>query len=69
MKYMPRNESSLDRGARIVLGLLLLSLFFVGPTTYWGLLGLIPLMTGLLGSCPIYTALGISTRRGTATAG
>jgi hypothetical protein len=58
---MTRNESNLDRGLRIVLGLILLSLVFVGPQTLWGLIGLVPLVTGLLGSCPVYSVLGIST--------
>lgn len=58
---MTRNESTLDRSARIVLGLILLSLVFVGPQSLWGLVGLIPLTTGLAGFCPLYRLLGIST--------
>jgi len=58
---LPRNEHNLERAARVIVGLGLLSLVFIGPQTYWGLIGLIPLATGLLGSCPLYTALGIST--------
>lgn len=58
---MTRNEGTLDRGARIVLGLILLSLVFVGPQSLWGLVGLIPLTTGLAGFCPLYRLLGIST--------
>ncbi len=46
---------------RVVLGLVLLSLVFVGPHTLWGLVGLVPLATGLMGSCPLYTLLGLST--------
>ncbi len=60
-KILPNNESTLDRALRVVLGLGLLALVFVGPQTLWGLVGLIPLVTGLVGSCPIYTALGFST--------
>ena len=60
-KLMPHNESVLDRGLRVALGLGLLSLVFVGPQSLLGLVGLVPLLTGLLGSCPIYTALGFST--------
>ena len=56
-KLFPRNE----RAIRIALGLGILSLVFVGPQTLWGLLGLVPLMTGLVGSCPMYTLLGINT--------
>ena len=57
----PRNEATLDRAIRVVLGLALLALVFVGPKTMWGLVGLVPLATGLLGSCPLYTLFGIST--------
>jgi hypothetical protein len=59
--FLKRNEGTLDRGIRVVLGLVLLSLIFVGPQTLWGLLGLVPLLTGLVGSCPLYTLFGIST--------
>ncbi|HTV22786.1 MAG TPA: DUF2892 domain-containing protein [Polyangiaceae bacterium] len=58
---MSHNTNALDRGIRIVLGLALLAIFFFGPKTAWGLLGLIPLLTGTFGHCPLYRALGIST--------
>lgn len=61
MSLFPTNEHSIDRMIRIVLGVALLSLVFVGPQTYLGLLGIVPLATGLLGSCPLYTLLGVST--------
>jgi len=57
----PQNEGTLDRGIRIAVGLGLLSLVFVGPKTLWGLIGLLPLLTGIVGSCPAYTLLGIRT--------
>jgi hypothetical protein len=60
---MPRNIAAFERVARVVVGLLLLALVFVGPRTAWGYLGLIPLLTGLVGYCPLYHALGISTNR------
>jgi hypothetical protein len=60
-KLLPRNEGTLDRTLRVAGGLALLSLVFVGPQTWLGLIGLVPLTTGLLGSCPVYTLLGIST--------
>lgn len=56
-----KNEGSIDRAVRIVLGLVLLSLVFVGPKTWLGLVGLVPLLTGALGSCPLYSLLGISS--------
>ncbi len=55
------NEGTLDRGVRIVLGLVLLALVFVGPRTPWGWLGLLPLVTGLVGYCPLYSLLGVRT--------
>jgi hypothetical protein len=58
---LPRNEGSLDRVLRVSLGLVLLSLVFVGPKTPWGLLGIVPLLTGMIGSCPVYTVLGVRT--------
>lgn len=58
---MTRNTGKIDRGLRIVLGLVLLSLVFVGPQTPWGLVGLVPLLTGLVGMCPLYSVLGINT--------
>ena len=58
---LPRNEHTVDRVIRVVVGLALLSLVFVGPQTMWGLVGLVPLATGALGSCPLYTLFGFST--------
>ncbi len=60
-KLLPRNEHSIDRTLRVILGVAVLSLAFVGPKTAWAYLGAIPLLTGLLGSCPLYTLFGIST--------
>jgi hypothetical protein len=56
-----RNEGNLDRGLRIVFGLALLALVFVGPQTAWGWIGMVPLATGLIGWCPAYTLFGIRT--------
>ena len=58
---MTRNEGTIDRILRIVLGLVLISLVFVGPQTAWGWVGIIPLVTGAVGTCPLYSILGIST--------
>lgn len=60
-KLFPANEAKVERAIRVVLGAALLTLTFVGPKTLWGLVGLVPLVTGLLGSCPLYTLFGIST--------
>ena len=58
---MQINMGSVDRGARVVVGLVLISLVFIGPQTPWGWIGLIPLATALIGWCPAYTLLGIRT--------
>lgn len=58
---MKTNEGRLDRILRVVFGLAVLSLAFVGPQTPWAYLGLIPLVTGLVGFCPVYALLGINT--------
>lgn len=60
-KLFPRNEANIERVIRVVAGIGLLSLVFVGPQTPWGWIGVVPLATGLIGSCPAYTLLGIST--------
>jgi DUF2892 family protein len=57
-----RNESGWDRLVRVVLGLGLLSLAVIGPRTLWGLLGIVPLVTGVWGFCPLYRAFRVSTR-------
>jgi hypothetical protein len=56
-----KNEGTVDRVLRVVAGAALVSLVFVGPETAWGWIGIVPLVTGLLGNCPVYSLLGIST--------
>jgi hypothetical protein len=58
---MKRNEAVWDRMIRVVLGGGLVSLVFVGPQTLWGVVGILPLVTGLAGYCPLYQLLGLST--------
>jgi hypothetical protein len=55
------NVGGIDRALRIIVGLVLLALIFVGPKTWWGLIGIIPLFTGLFGTCPAYSLVGLST--------
>jgi hypothetical protein len=55
------NEGGVDRAVRIIAGLAVLSLMFVGPKSMWGLIGAAPLLTGLAGWCPAYALLGLST--------
>lgn len=58
---MKTNIHPMERIVRIVAGLGITSLAFWGPTNAWYLLGLIPLLTGLIGWCPPYAMLGFST--------
>lgn len=58
---MKTNEGIVDRVLRIVVGLGLLSLVFVGPQTMWGLVGFVPLFTGAFGFCPLYKIFGFNT--------
>jgi len=57
------NVGTVDRVIRIVVGLVLIALVFVGPKTAWGWLGLIPLATGILRSCPAYSLIGVNTSK------
>jgi len=55
------NEGTIDRAIRILAGVVVLSLAFIGPRTPLGYLGAVPLLTGLIGFCPAYRLLGLST--------
>jgi hypothetical protein len=58
------NVGGLDRGVRIIVGLVLLALFFIYPDASWryfALIGIVPLFTGLFGTCPLYSIIGLST--------
>ena len=57
------NLGGIDRAIRILAGAALLALVFIGPQTPWGYLGLVPLLTGVIGFCPAYCPLGLSTCR------
>lgn len=58
--FFAQNEGTVDRALRIVLGLGLLGVALTGRGA-WGFIGVLPLLTGALGSCPLYSILGIST--------
>lgn len=60
-RVVPRNENVIDRILRIVVGVGLLAVAFVGPKTPWGYLGILPLLTGVAGFCPGYRLFGISS--------
>ena len=55
------NVGGADRIIRIIVGLVLIALVFVGPKTAWGWIGVIPLVTGLLKTCPAYSLFGMNT--------
>jgi Protein of unknown function (DUF2892) len=58
------NEGSMDRALRVIVGAVLLGMFFMYPEASWRnwtLIGIVPLLTGLAGTCPLYSVLGLST--------
>ena len=62
---MTRNTGTLDRVLRVILGVALLASYFLMPDSvyrWFTLIGIIPLLTGLVGTCPIYSMFGLSTR-------
>jgi len=58
---MKTNIGTIERGIRVVGGLVLIALAATGTVGWWGWLGAVPLATGLIGWCPPYAMLGIST--------
>jgi hypothetical protein len=58
-----RNEGTIDRVLRVGLDVALIAMVFVGPQTPWGWLGMVPLLTGLVGFCPLYRLIGVNTCR------
>ncbi|MGE3344289.1 MAG: DUF2892 domain-containing protein [Vicinamibacterales bacterium] len=55
------NEHPIERVVRVALGAALIVLAYQGTIGVWGYIGVVPILTGALGSCPLYTLLGIST--------
>jgi len=58
---MKVNVGTIDRVVRIIIGLVLIALVFVGPHTPWGWIGIVPLATALIGFCPAYALFGLNT--------
>ena len=58
---MQQNEGNWDRIARVAVGLVLIGLAATGQVGIWGWIGVVPLATGAIGWCPLYTVLGIKT--------
>lgn len=55
------NVGNLDRAARLLIGIALITLAAGGVIGVWGYIGLIPLLTGIVGMCPLYSILGLKT--------
>ncbi len=58
---MKVNMASWDRIIRVVVGLVLIALSLSGTIGPWGWIGIVPVVTGLIGMCPLYSLIGIST--------
>ena len=55
------NMGLIDRGARIVVGLVLVGLALTNVIGWWGWIGVMPIITGALGNCPAYSIIGVNT--------
>lgn len=60
-RFLSVNEHPVERVVRVGVGLALVTLAVMGTIGVWGYIGVVPILTGLVGSCPLYTLLGIST--------
>jgi membrane protein implicated in regulation of membrane protease activity len=58
---MGKNVGGIDRVLRLIVGIVLIALDFVGPQTPWGWIGIIPLATAIFGYCPAYRLIGLNT--------
>ena len=60
---MKRNVGAVDRAVRVIAGLAILAvlIYAEGPLRWLGLIGLVPLLTGLFGYCPLYAPFGFTT--------
>jgi hypothetical protein len=58
---MKTNEHNIDRALRVIAGLALIGLTVSGMIGVWGWIGVLPLITGVIGFCPVYAILGFST--------
>lgn len=58
---MKINEGTLDRAVRVIVGLILIALAATGKVGAWGWIGVLPLVTGIVGICPAYAIFGMST--------
>lgn len=58
---MKTNEGTIDRALRVIAGLALIGLTATGMIGVWGWIGVMPLLTGIIGICPAYSIFGMST--------
>ena len=58
---MTKNVGGIDRALRITIGLALVAAAATGTVGLWGYIGVVPLLTGLVGWCPPYSMLGFNT--------
>jgi hypothetical protein len=58
---MKANEGMIDRALRVIAGLVLITLAATGTVGVWGWIGVMPLLTGLIGFCPAYAIFGMNT--------
>lgn len=61
MSFLKVNEHPIERGIRVILGVGLVAAAAMGSIGVWGYIGVVPILTGLMGTCPLYTLLGVST--------
>ena len=58
---MKCNSGTVDRAIRVIAGLALIMLAYMGTIGAWGYIGVVPLLTGIVGFCPAYTIFGMNT--------
>lgn len=58
---MKTNEGTIDRAVRVIAGLVLIGLAYTGSIGAWGYIGVVPLLTGIIGICPAYSIFGLNT--------
>lgn len=58
-----KNIGKIDRMLRVIVGVLLIGLAATGVIGWWGLIGVIPLATAAMGSCALYSLLGVNTNK------
>lgn len=61
---MKLNVGGIDKVLRVLLGIVLIAAAALGAIPMWGYIGIVPLVTGLVNFCPLYTVLGFSSRKG-----